>query len=238
MNAREKKGCGFRQPQSDRVTVVAWTLTRTSSSFGVGRSTSSSRRTSGGPYLSWTTARMFVTTSPRAGVDGSPRAVVTLASSRGAVGGVVLDAESGGMHRRPQGTANSGLPRTPLHGVRWNVAASQSGWRFSPGLTAPRFGSSRSRPAPAPIGTGRASGSADQDQGYVGAPGVHEFPQTRMDPRRFDSCRAHQAALAMRERLETVGHSCDLCQFGASVHTSVHTSQMTEPAIWTAPPAG
>ena len=35
-----------------RLTVVAWILTRTSSSSGTGRSTSSSRRTSGGPYLS------------------------------------------------------------------------------------------------------------------------------------------------------------------------------------------
>jgi hypothetical protein len=47
-----------RSPQSVRVTVVAWILTRTSSSLGTGRSTSSSRRTSGGPYLSWTTALM------------------------------------------------------------------------------------------------------------------------------------------------------------------------------------
>src|SRR5215218_2462727 len=49
-------GFALRQPQSDRLTVVAWILTRTSSSFGTGRSTSSTRRTSGGPYRSWTTA--------------------------------------------------------------------------------------------------------------------------------------------------------------------------------------
>jgi hypothetical protein len=51
-----KNGLGRRNPQSVRMTVVAWTLTRTSSSLCTGRSTSSSRRTSGGPYLSWTTA--------------------------------------------------------------------------------------------------------------------------------------------------------------------------------------
>src|SRR5215211_2816567 len=51
-------GFALRQPQSDRLTVVAWILTRTWSSFGTGRSTSSIRRTSGGPYLSWTTALM------------------------------------------------------------------------------------------------------------------------------------------------------------------------------------
>jgi hypothetical protein len=43
---------GPRKPVSVRFTDVAWTLTRTSFSFGSGRSTSSSRRTSGGPYLS------------------------------------------------------------------------------------------------------------------------------------------------------------------------------------------
>jgi hypothetical protein len=36
------------QSQSDRVTIVACTFTRTSSSFGMGRSTSSSRKPSGG----------------------------------------------------------------------------------------------------------------------------------------------------------------------------------------------
>src|SRR6266852_2723430 len=41
---------------SNRLTVVAWTLTMTSPSAGTGRSTSCSRRTSGGPYLSYTTA--------------------------------------------------------------------------------------------------------------------------------------------------------------------------------------
>src|SRR5512134_2652427 len=43
---------------SPRVTVEAWTLTRTSSCFGTGRATSSTRSTSGGPYRSWTTALM------------------------------------------------------------------------------------------------------------------------------------------------------------------------------------
>src|SRR5215213_3181994 len=55
---RLMNGFALRQPQSDRVTVVACTRTRTWSSFGTGRSTSSIRRTSGGPYLSWTTALM------------------------------------------------------------------------------------------------------------------------------------------------------------------------------------
>ena len=41
-----------------RVTVVAWILTRTSSSSGTGRSISAGRSASGGPYLSWTTALM------------------------------------------------------------------------------------------------------------------------------------------------------------------------------------
>src|SRR5256714_14711889 len=49
-----------RSPLSVRVTVVAWSLTRTSSSLGTGCSTSSSRRTSGGPYLEWMTAFMRV----------------------------------------------------------------------------------------------------------------------------------------------------------------------------------
>ena len=48
----------LRKPVSVRVTVEAWTLTSTSSSFGAGRSTSVTRRTSGGPYRSWTTALM------------------------------------------------------------------------------------------------------------------------------------------------------------------------------------
>jgi len=52
------KNIRSRMTQSDRVTVVARTLTRTSSSFGTGRSTSSRRRTSGDPYRSWTTAFM------------------------------------------------------------------------------------------------------------------------------------------------------------------------------------
>src|SRR6186997_2121413 len=53
---REKNGSAARKPQSVRLTVVARTLTRTSSSFGFGRSISSTRRTSGGPYRSNTTA--------------------------------------------------------------------------------------------------------------------------------------------------------------------------------------
>src|SRR5919197_4615573 len=53
---RLMKNSALRSPQSVRLTVVAWILTRTSSSFGTGRSTSARRRTSGGPYLSWTTA--------------------------------------------------------------------------------------------------------------------------------------------------------------------------------------
>src|SRR3990172_9560954 len=55
----------LRNPVSVRLTVVAWILTRTSSSLGTGRSTSSSRRTSGGPYLSWTTALMGFTSLRR-----------------------------------------------------------------------------------------------------------------------------------------------------------------------------
>src|SRR5207248_9391182 len=54
--ARPLRRLASRVAQSNRLTVVAWTLTRTSSSLGTGRSTSSSRRTSGGPYLSKTTA--------------------------------------------------------------------------------------------------------------------------------------------------------------------------------------
>ena len=53
---RSGYGWALRNPVSDRVTVVARTLIRTSSAFGTGRSTSSIRRTSGGPYLSKTTA--------------------------------------------------------------------------------------------------------------------------------------------------------------------------------------
>src|SRR5437016_1374994 len=39
-----------RVAASNRFTVVAWTFTRTSPAVGTGRLTSSSRRTSGGPY--------------------------------------------------------------------------------------------------------------------------------------------------------------------------------------------
>src|SRR2546423_6360832 len=56
LRARPLRRLASRVAQSNRLTVVAWTLTRTSSSLGTGRSTSSSRRTSGGPYLSYTTA--------------------------------------------------------------------------------------------------------------------------------------------------------------------------------------
>src|SRR5256886_3752865 len=56
LRARPLRRLASRVAQSNRLTVVAWTLTRTSSSLGTGRSTSSSRSTSGGPYLSKTTA--------------------------------------------------------------------------------------------------------------------------------------------------------------------------------------
>src|SRR5262245_10251723 len=56
VKAREKNGLAPRKPQSVRVTVDAWTRTRTSSELGTGGSSSSMCRTSGGPYLSWTTA--------------------------------------------------------------------------------------------------------------------------------------------------------------------------------------
>src|SRR5438477_2259076 len=56
VKARLMTSSALRRPASVRLTVVAWTLTRTSSSLDTGRSTSSSRRTSGGPYLSKTTA--------------------------------------------------------------------------------------------------------------------------------------------------------------------------------------
>ena len=55
---RQRNGFAARMWQSVWLTVVARTLTRTSSSSGAGRSTSSTRRTSGGPYLSCTTALM------------------------------------------------------------------------------------------------------------------------------------------------------------------------------------
>src|SRR3984893_7655503 len=54
--ARPLRRLASRVAVSNRLTVVAWTLTRTSSSAATGRSTSSSRRTSGGPYLSYTMA--------------------------------------------------------------------------------------------------------------------------------------------------------------------------------------
>src|SRR5207245_11750949 len=56
--ARPLRRLASRVWTSNRLTVAAWILRRTSSSLGTGRSTSSSRRTSGGPYLSWTTALM------------------------------------------------------------------------------------------------------------------------------------------------------------------------------------
>src|ERR1019366_8511915 len=55
---RAAKGVPPRSPVSVLLTVVAWTLTRTSSSLGTGCATSSRRSTSGGPYPSWTTALM------------------------------------------------------------------------------------------------------------------------------------------------------------------------------------
>jgi len=63
----ERLGCA--EPAVRPVTVVAWILTRTSSSLGTGRSTSSSRRTSGGPYVSWTTALMRSGNSARSCID-------------------------------------------------------------------------------------------------------------------------------------------------------------------------
>src|SRR5918998_6263886 len=64
---------------SPRVTVEAWTFTRTSSSFGIGRSTSAMRKTSGGPYRAWTTALMWslplVAMDGRAALPGPPGAV-------------------------------------------------------------------------------------------------------------------------------------------------------------------
>lgn len=51
-----EEGRGWRKPQSARSTVVAWIGTSTSLSLGVGRSISSSRRTSAGPYFAYTTA--------------------------------------------------------------------------------------------------------------------------------------------------------------------------------------
>src|ERR1700682_1221174 len=57
--ARPLRRLASRVAVSHRLTVVAWTLTRTSVSLGTGRSTSSSRRTSGGPYRSKTTALMW-----------------------------------------------------------------------------------------------------------------------------------------------------------------------------------
>jgi hypothetical protein len=49
VRARTKKGLPARKPQSVRFTVVAWTLTSTWLSLGVGLSTSAIRTTSGGP---------------------------------------------------------------------------------------------------------------------------------------------------------------------------------------------
>ena len=49
---RLMKNSALRSPVSVRVTVVARTLTSTSSSPGTGRSSVSIRRTSGGPYRS------------------------------------------------------------------------------------------------------------------------------------------------------------------------------------------
>ena len=46
---RTMNGLAARRPQSVRFTVVAWTLTSTSSSLAAGFSTSATRTTSGGP---------------------------------------------------------------------------------------------------------------------------------------------------------------------------------------------
>src|SRR5918995_135120 len=77
---RLMKTSALRSPQSVRVTVVAWTLMRTSSAPGTGDSTSSSRSTSGEPYRSWTTAligsipshRTRKPTRRRSGADNPP----------------------------------------------------------------------------------------------------------------------------------------------------------------------
>src|ERR1700687_2842444 len=52
--ARPLRRFASRVWTSKRLTVLAWTLMRTSSSLGTGRSTSSRRWTSGGPYPSYT----------------------------------------------------------------------------------------------------------------------------------------------------------------------------------------
>jgi hypothetical protein len=51
-------GLAARNPQSVRFTVVAWTLTSTAWSLAAGFSTSTTRTTSGGPYLVRTAALM------------------------------------------------------------------------------------------------------------------------------------------------------------------------------------
>ena len=58
VNALAKNGVPPRNPQSVRFTVVACTLTSTSSSRTVGRGTSITCTTSGGPYRVWTAASM------------------------------------------------------------------------------------------------------------------------------------------------------------------------------------
>jgi hypothetical protein len=61
---RDTNSSALRIPVSVRLTVAAWILTSTSSSLGTGRSTSSMCRTSGGPYLSKTTALMKLLSPP------------------------------------------------------------------------------------------------------------------------------------------------------------------------------
>jgi len=61
---RQMNGLARRMWQSVWLTVVARIRTRTSSSLGTGRSTSSMRSTSGGPYLSWTTALIVFAFTP------------------------------------------------------------------------------------------------------------------------------------------------------------------------------
>src|SRR5688500_4581569 len=58
LNARWNAGVALRHAQSLRLTVAARTRTRISPAAGAGRSTSPTRRTSGGPYRSWTAARI------------------------------------------------------------------------------------------------------------------------------------------------------------------------------------
>src|SRR2546429_5472722 len=74
---RPNHGYGLRIPSSVRVTVVARTLIRTSSAAGTGRGTSSRCNTSGGPYLSQTTAFIESAQAERRGLVGYQREYVS-----------------------------------------------------------------------------------------------------------------------------------------------------------------